>query len=194
MERETDRLGRYKTGAWKAIHSMCKLQNLDEKDLYARSKMLLGIYRRVCWSTVTRADYAAEDIICYCGSDLDGALLYLEVFAPEREREHFEDRVKTLFETRWMTELVEDAMIRVKEFPDGGELYFELLSKCYLDRWKYSESDMLELLNMERSRFYDKKKEAGMVFGIALWGNSIPRMKACLHEIHNEMEALPNYG
>ena len=184
-------MSRRTTGAWKAIHSMCRLQEMNEEDLYARSKMLLSIYRRVCWTTITRADCVAEDMICYCGSDLDGALIYLEEFAPDRERERFESRVKTLFETRWMMELVEHAMVKVKEFPDGGELYFDLLNKCYLDRWKYTESDMLDLLNMERSRFYDKKKEAVMVFGIALWGNSIPRMKTYLDGAKKDMEGLP---
>lgn len=186
-------MSRKNTEAWNAIHSMCKLQEMNEKDLYERSKMLLSIYRRVCWTTMTRADCVAEDIVYYCGSDLDGALIYLEAFAPDKERERFESRIKTLFETRWMMELVENAMVKVKEFPDGGEQYFDIISKCYLDRWKYTESDMLELLNMERSRFYDKKKEAIMVFGIALWGNSIPKLKAHLTGAKKEMEELPYY-
>lgn len=132
-------------------------------------------------------------MVCYCGSDLDGALIYLEEFAPDRERERFESRIKTLFETRWMMELVENAMVKVKEFPDGGDMYFDIINKCYLDRWKYTESEMLELLNMERSRFYDKKKEAIMVFGIALWGNSIPKLKTYLDDSKKEMEELPYY-
>ena len=186
-------MSRRTTGTWNAIHSMCRLQEMNENDLYARSKMLLSIYRRVCWTTITRADMVAEDMVCYCGSDLDGALIYLEEFAPDRERERFESRIKTLFETRWMMELVENAMVKVKEFPDGGDMYFDIINKCYLDRWKYTESEMLELLNMERSRFYDKKKEAIMVFGIALWGNSIPKLKTYLDDSKKEMEELPYY-
>ena len=41
---------------------------------------------------------------------------------------------------------------------------------------------MLELLNMERSRFYDRKKESIMLFGISLWGSAIPKMKTFLIE------------
>lgn len=113
---------------------------------------------------------------------LDGALLYLEEFAPDVERERFEAKVKTLFETRWMIELVDTAMIRVKEFPYGGDQYFEILSKCYLTKWKYTESDMLDILNMERSRFYDRKKEAIYIFGLSLWGGAIPKLKTFLKE------------
>ncbi len=101
----------------------------------------------------------AEDIRYCCGTDLDGALLYLEEFAPDREREAFEQRVKTLFETRWMTELVEKAMEKVREFPAYGELYFEILSKSYLGRRKYTESELLSVLNMERSFFTTGRKK-----------------------------------
>lgn len=175
-------MSRHNTEAWNAIHSMCRLQELDEENLYQKSKLLLNIYRRVCWTTIGRADYVAEELCLYCGSDLDGALLYLEEFAPDVERERFEAKVKTLFETRWMIELVDTAMIRVKEFPYSGDQYFEILSKCYLTKWKYTESDMLDILNMERSRFYDRKKEAIYIFGLSLWGGAIPKLKTFLKE------------
>ena len=73
---------------------MCNMQNLDEASLYQKSKLLLNIYRRVCWTTIGRADYVAEEMCLYCGSDLDDALIYLEEFAPDVEKERFESKVK----------------------------------------------------------------------------------------------------
>lgn len=175
-------MSRKNTGAWKAIHSMCEMQDIDEKALYERAKMLLRIYRRVCWSTTGRAEAVAEEMCCYCGTDLDGALLYLETFAPDEQKARFEARIKSLFESRWMMEMVEGAMARVYEFPDGGELFFEILNKAFLWRNKCTESEMLEMLNMERSRYYDRKKEAIMVFGLALWGAELPKVKEFLQE------------
>lgn len=89
-------MSRHNTEAWNAIHSMCRLQELDEENLYQKSKLLLNIYRRVCWTTIGRADYVAEELCLYCGSDLDGALLYLEEFAPDVERERFEAKVANI--------------------------------------------------------------------------------------------------
>ena len=175
-------MSRKNTEAWNSIRSMCRMDSLDENEIYQKSKMLLSIYRRVCWSTIGRADLIADEMCFYCGSDLDGALIYLEQFAPDKEKERFESRIRTLFETRWMIELVDTAMLKVKEFPANGDLYFDILSKCYLSKFKYTESEMLELLNMERSRFYDRKKESIMLFGISLWGNAIPKLKTFLIE------------
>ncbi|WP_461811174.1 hypothetical protein [Faecalimonas sp.] len=181
-------MSRKNTGVWKAIQSMCEMQKINEDALYQKSKMLLTIYRRVCWSTIGRADAVAEEICYYCGSDLDGALLYLETFALDEQRNRFEERIKTLFDSRWMMEMVEGAMVRVKEFPDGGELFFDILNKAYLWKNKYTESEMLEILNIERSRFYDRKKEAIMVFGLALWGAELPKVKGFLKETDEVME------
>ena len=183
-------MGRKNSEAWNTIHALCNTQELDEGVIYEREKLLLGIYRRVCWSTAGRADAVREDICYYCGSDLDKSLTYLETFAPDRERQRFEARIRTLFETRWMMELVEQAMMRVKEFPDNGDQYYDILFNFYLGRSRFTEADMLDILNMERSRYYDRKKEAIMVFGIALWGTSIPKMKDFLAETGGEYELM----
>ena len=90
---------------------------------------------------------------------MSDALVYLETFAPAEKKVQFEERVQSLFETRWMIELVDSAMMKVREFPHNGNLHFEILSRCYLDKFKYTESDLLELLSMERSTYYDRKNK-----------------------------------
>ena len=41
---------------------------------------------------------------------------------------------------------------------------------------------MLEVLNMERSTYYDRKKEAILLFGLSLWGTAIPKLKDFLEK------------
>lgn len=118
-----------------------------------------------------------------------GALIYLENFAPDEARERFEERIRSLFETKWIIELVDMAMLKIREYPDKGALYCEIISKAYLNRFKYRESEMLEVLNMERSTYYDRKKEAILLFGLSLWGTAIPKLKDFLESAREE-EAL----
>lgn len=179
-------MSRNNAQALNSIRMLCRMQQVEEKVLYERAKLILSIYRDVCWSAVGRADEVHDELIYTCGSDLDSALVYLETFAPDEARERFEERIHSLFETRWMIELVENTMLRVRDYPCRGDLYCEILSKCYLTRFKYKESELLELLDMERSSFYDRKKEAIMLFGLSLWGSSIPKLKHFLVN-HEEM-------
>lgn len=184
-------LGRKNTIAWKTIHSLCAMDRIDEKHLYEKAKMVLGVYRKVCWSTLCDAEDMKEEAYYFCSSDLDEALIYLEEFAPDQEKERFENRVKKLFETRWMIELVDSAMLKVYEFPENGKLYYEIISKCFLDKFRYTENEMLELMQLERSRYYDRKKEAIMVFGLSLWTISIPVLKCYIDNVKcEEMEAF----
>ena len=77
------------------------MQNIDEKVLYERAKLILSIYREVCWSTIDRANDVCDTLICTYGDSLDGALIYLENFAPDEARERFEERIRSLFETNF---------------------------------------------------------------------------------------------
>lgn len=144
-------MSRYNTQVLSSIRMLCRMQNIDEKVLYERAKLILSIYREVCWSTIDRANDVCDTLICTYGDSLDGALIYLENFAPDEARERFEERIRSLFETKWIIELVDMAMLKIREYPDKGALYCEIISKAYLNRFKYRESEMLEVLNMERS-------------------------------------------
>ena len=139
-------MSRYNTQVLSNIRMLCRMQNIDEKVLYERAKLILSIYREVCWSTIDRANDVCDTLICTYGDSLDGALIYLENFAPDEARERFEERIRSLFETKWIIELVDMAMLKIREYPDKGALYCEIISKAYLNRFKYKESEMLEVL------------------------------------------------
>lgn len=54
--------------------------------------------------------------------------------------------------------------------------YYEILTKQFIYRFNSTEKEMLEELNMERSVFYDRKKEAIYIFSVCLFGYAIPEM------------------
>lgn len=108
-------------------------------------------------------------------------LLYLNDFAPTVEREKFEETVKSLFQTKWLVELVDSAMVKCV-FSIFTQLYFDIVFKCYLSRFRYTETELLETLRMERSTYYDRKKEAIKIFGLSLWGSALPQIKQALEE------------
>lgn len=74
-------MSRYNTQVLSNIRMLCRMQNIDEKVLYERAKLILSIYREVCWSTIDRANDVCDTLICTYGDSLDGALIYLENFA-----------------------------------------------------------------------------------------------------------------
>lgn len=167
--------------------------NLDSNEILHKTKLLLSVYRDVVWATLHEADCVKEDIY-YFGNELSDALVYLEQFAPDTERSEFEARVSSLFENKWMIDLIDKAMSKVYDYYNNGKLYHEILSKCYLTAFRYTESEILELLNLERSTFYDRKKEAILLLGISLWGYAIPAFKGIFSTPEDfEYEKIPEF-
>ena len=152
--------------------------NLEHNTVMHRAKLLLSIYRDVVWMHGQRVnDCVVEAHDLYGTREIGAALTFLSDFAPMEQRKDFEARVTKLFETQWLVELIDTAMLRVYNYPRNGKQYSEILSKSYMTFPEWTESELLEALNLERSAFYLRKKEAVMLFGIALWGYAIPMMK-----------------
>ena len=173
---------RKQSRAMNSINAMCVGQNMAPNLLFLKAKLLLGAYRRVCWASLGTLQIESDADFYVCDEDIDQALKYLENYSPDTDRHEFERNLKMLFDSRWMVELFDDTMVQVKEFPDGGEVYFEILSKVYLSKFKYTEAEMLDILSLERSTYYDRKKEAILVFGLAMWGTVLPKLALMLQQ------------
>ena len=118
---------RKQSRAMNSINAMCVGQNMDPNLLFLKAKLLLGAYRRVCWASLGTLQIESDADFYVCDEDIDQALKYLENYSPDTDRHEFERNLKMLFDSRWMVELFDDTMVQVKEFPDGGEVYFEIL-------------------------------------------------------------------
>lgn len=81
---------------------------------------------------------------------------------------------------------------KVYDYYNNGQLYHEILSKSYLTAFRYTESELLEILNLERSTFYDRKKEAVMLLGIALWGYAIPVFRG-IFDVEGDESEIPEF-
>ena len=124
-------MGNNRNGSRQRIAAICSSREISETEVYDRAKKLLESYRDVCWETSEYANLVREDLACeygYASSDLDTALLYLENFAPDEQKEKFAVKIRALFSVKWMVEIVDSAIIKVREFPLNGELYAHILS------------------------------------------------------------------
>ena len=184
-------MGRNNTRAAKSIAKMYEQLGLPQDDIFHKTKLLLSIYRDVVWATLSDCRCVNAEINYY-GDDLNDALIYLEEFAPDIERSEFEHRVCNLFENKWMIDLIDKAMRKVYDYYNNGRLYHEILSKSYLTAFRYTESELLEILNLERSTFYDRKKEAVMLLGIALWGYAIPAFRG-IFDVEGDESEIPEF-
>ena len=110
-------------------------------------------------------------------NSLAEALDYLDDYDPNINRKELEIQICSVFESKLLIEIVDKALSKVKNYPDYGNVYFDILYKQYIEKYKYSEKHIIQVLNCERTTFYKRKKEAINLMGIALWGYILPELK-----------------
>ena len=137
----------------------CKRQmatlGFDSQLAYHRVKLILKIYRDVVWVLSERVEELHEYAWELGAQDADTGLIYLQSFAPDMDLQEFEERVCCVMENRMLVDVIDRALLRLKRYPDRGELYYEILTKQFIHRFNSREKELLDELNMERSVFYD---------------------------------------
>ncbi len=146
---------------------------LDIENTCKKTDMLLKIYRKVSWSMNKQFDELNEISYESCLSG-EGMVSYLLNFAPDKELDVFKSRAVSAMKTRVLVELIERAAVKIRDYPGNGAIYYSILDLKYMGYFNYTESEILEQLNLERSNFYRKRKEAKMLMGFVLFGMIMP--------------------
>lgn len=162
------------TKTMKYINVQIENFEFDKEKLYRQAKSLLSLYRSVVWSVKKRACRMQQRISGSYGMELNTALLYLSDFAPTSKQMDFDAEVTSLFHSKWLLELIDIALTYVKDYPVYGEEFEQLIRLRFADETARTDAEVSEYLNLERSTFYQRKKEAILLLGISLWGFVLP--------------------
>ena len=141
---------------------------------YHNAKLLLKIYSCAVWNTRD----AVDELVCvYSEAYENGDIAALECLVSMYENnsvKQLEGKLCCVAQNKIIMDIVEKSMMRVQSYPMQGELYYTILSKNYFTGYPYTESEILESLNISRSTYYRRRKEAITVFGMSMWGYIIP--------------------
>lgn len=142
-------------------------------DTFAKTDMILKMYRKVVWCN--ERNFEELDKMTYesCMGDTE-TLSYLLNFAPDKELDYFKSRAINAMQSRVFIDLINKAVVKMKDYPTNGNVYYSIIDMKYMDRFRFSEEEILEQLDLERSTFYRYKKEATILLGFILFGMVIP--------------------
>lgn len=115
------------TKTMKSISLMYYGMSLNLEQVYHKAKLLLDIYRDVVWKTVQEVNFVREVCESYCSQNLNVALTYLEDLAPTEQKETFIDRISCIFETSWIIEVIDTALLKIFEYHTNGKLYQDII-------------------------------------------------------------------
>jgi hypothetical protein len=158
-------------------------KNSVKEPQYHATEQLMRIYRSVSWSVSSRAGVYTDKCLSKLDKDAETALFYFSEFAPVDIRGEFEARICELFKSRWMLEIVNDSLVRIRSYPNYGKQYYDILFFRYVDESANSENDILAYTGLERSEYYRKRKEALRLMSSVIWGMAIPQVQRILKQV-----------
>lgn len=149
-------------------------------------KSLLRLFRRVLHNVNNRIFYLDE--MTYVTSrkhltDLVGSFVEFETTVNTNT---FYDEVYRSHKSLTLLELLDKTMVMVRDYPDNGRTYYEILSRYYFDNFKYTHDEIIEVLEMSSSNYYRYFNQAIACFYMHL----IPVLKA--NEYDFEEDVLQN--
>ena len=151
---------------------------LNPAEILHNTKLLLKQYRGIQWSVADRLSDLAEE---YRTTAADfGTIGFFEEFLSEQSHERLKRKFSTAYDSRLLIDYVERALSKLKTYPETGALYHEILEKQYFQTSRRTESELLDALHIERSVFYDRKKEAVALYSVILWGYFLPAFAPAL--------------
>lgn len=177
-----------KSKVMKYIEAMYDKKELAYLPSYEKAKTILSIYRNVVWQTTNKANNLVSECVASYGKELNTALVYLSEFASEYDKKDFEERVSSLFESKWLIGVIDKSLLKIREFPMYGCEYYTILYNYYLKEVKSTDYECMRLTKLEKTSYYQKKKEAISLLVIALFGFSLPNLLKELRDGKNDDE------
>lgn len=174
------------------IEKIAMIVNKDKQfnaAVFHKAKLLLSLYRDVVWRTQEVMYDTSEEAYDFGGRRIAELADYLSYdFEGDIDKEKAESKLLSIAESKFLVDLVDKALLKLQAYPNLGELYFNILTRQYIYKVKYTDAELIETLSIERTQYYKRKKEAVNLFGVILWGYIIPPIK----DIY--VESAASYG
>ena len=152
------------------ISQLCKSRGLDGDDTYAIAKRLLENYRSAMWLQGGLSDTARSIMEGENVQEVKQWYINLKELTKEELREaSINSALFHIYRTNWCMQVVEAVLAKVKEFYPYGDIYYEILTKAYLNEEDKKDLTVAEELQLDRSTYYRRKKEAVLLCGILMW-------------------------
>lgn len=148
----------------------------DDK-YYHNTSLLLKLYSKVKWRMGNSIIDLDEECNKSYGSSIFETIDMLVDVDPRVNKTRLESRLQSIENSKSILVLIDRALVILKKYPIEGDKYFEILHKRYLDFAQYSESEILESINISRSTYFRDKKKAINLLSVVLWGFVIPDIK-----------------
>ena len=146
-------------------------------------KTLLKLYRKILYSVNNNLYYLDEEVYVNSRRHLSDLVDSLVEFETKEEKRRFDDRVNSCHRSLSLLELLDKTVVMVRDYPDKGRIYYDILFRYYFDNFSYTHEELISVLEMSRSNYYRYFDQAVECFYTLL----IPVLKSENYEVDDDL-------
>jgi predicted DNA-binding protein YlxM (UPF0122 family) len=141
-----------------------------DKAIFHNTKELLELYSKVSWrinSSLREIDQEYRENTNRKLIDLIDSLVDID---PRVNEERLNSRLRSIEDSKSILDFIDLSLLQLKEFPEGGKEYHDILNSIYINRTAKSIERIAEEHGVSRSTIYRERNKAINMFGVILWG------------------------
>ncbi|MBT3273418.1 MAG: hypothetical protein HN368_09700 [Spirochaetales bacterium] len=166
------------TNGIERLSKMIEQEKAFNEKVFHKAKLLLRLYRDVIWRVEETICDMDEEAFDFGGRRIAQLMDFLSCeFEGDMDKRTFEKRLTSIDETRVLIDIVDKALVKLKNYPDLGETYFDIVTKKFINRNRHTDEALMEIIDIGNTMYYRRKKEAINLMGIILWGYILPPLK-----------------
>lgn len=131
---------------------LCKTE-CDENQIKSL-KSLLTMYRLFLHDMNTQSEDTDNYLIVESRRHISGIIGGAISFKSKRIENRFYGKVLCLDNTPELLNLLDETLVILKDYPDGGNMFYQLLERLYFDNFSYSNEVVMEALDLPRTTYY----------------------------------------
>lgn len=127
-------------------------------------KSVLKLYRKILHSMNNDLVYLDEELYINSSKHIAEVINGNTIFTNIKSEKDFYSKISHCHKNLELLNLLEKTLVAVKDYPEGGYLYYQILQLLYFDNFKYTNDEVMSQLNLSRTTYYRQFKKAVKCF------------------------------
>lgn len=160
------------------------------KEIEHNVKILLNLYRKVNFRVEERIQDLKLETYESKRKHLEELVISILEMDTTINSKKIEDQLISVSESLFLLQIMDKALEKLKNYPDNGELYGNILELRFFNKEIYSHDIIMEKVNMSRSSYYRHLNRAIQSYGAMIFGYALPEVRSIIYNENLDIDNL----
>jgi len=163
-----------------------------DTDVYHNTELLLKLYRKVLFRVNRKLSQLSDEAWLTDRQSLSTYISSMTAFDTKNRKAQIYEKLLSMETSLSLLEVMEEALIALKEYPDRGDVQYRILRYAYFDEIRMTHEEIMEYCNLSYSTYYRYRRSAVKTYAAMLWGYVIPEIDVVFSNRAMTRKPLPD--